>query len=243
MKGFKITIPPYMPDYNPVENFFNTVKSKFCSRDQKQSLPEMAAFVIKKSREIPKVKFVNYFLYSVYNMLADLLQFHEPEKYGAPKDKVYAPPPLPEDSKDEYRITKGRYISTRKDPNQSSQAVQLPKPEVEAGQTKVKLINRPQKPRKFDSDSEWEGFDEHHKEKKLEFFGTLRGSLRILGTRQRRKRKPGDNTFLPWNLRSGGRNLKRKAKDLDWLGKPRFKIRKKRTREKKPRFRRTNEEI
>jgi transposase len=32
MKGYKITIPPYTPDYNPIEIFFNTVKAKFCSK-------------------------------------------------------------------------------------------------------------------------------------------------------------------------------------------------------------------
>jgi len=75
MKGYKITIPPYAPDYNPIEIFFNTVKAKFCSKQIRTSLPKMVEFVIEKIKEIPKEKFVNYFLKSFYSMAADLLQF------------------------------------------------------------------------------------------------------------------------------------------------------------------------
>lgn len=32
MKGYKISIPPYSPEYNPIEIFFRTVKARFCSQ-------------------------------------------------------------------------------------------------------------------------------------------------------------------------------------------------------------------
>jgi len=73
MKGYKITIPPYTPDYNPVERFFNTVKAKFCSHYKRISLPKMTAFVIEKIDEITPEKFVNYFLGTFYSMTADLI--------------------------------------------------------------------------------------------------------------------------------------------------------------------------
>ena len=58
----------------------------------------MASFIIEKYKEIPKLKFINYFLCSFYSMAVDLMKFNEPEKYGAPDDKIYDPPPLPEDA-------------------------------------------------------------------------------------------------------------------------------------------------
>ncbi len=73
MKGYKITIPPYTPDYNPIEIFFNTVKAKFCSKEKRISLPKMTEFVIRKIDKIPQEKFINYFLKTFYSMAADLL--------------------------------------------------------------------------------------------------------------------------------------------------------------------------
>ena len=54
----------------------------------------MSAFILEKLEEIPKKKFVNYFLGTFYSMTSDLIKSQEPEKYGAPEDKVYEPPIL-----------------------------------------------------------------------------------------------------------------------------------------------------
>ena len=93
----------------------------------------MASFIIEKCEKIPKHKFINYFLASFYSMAVDLLKFNEPEKYGAPEDKIYTPPPLPENKeKSKYPIFEGRYIVT--DPNFRKLRNHVwPKPEVEAG--------------------------------------------------------------------------------------------------------------
>ena len=44
----------YMPEYNPIERFFNTVKAKFCDEEKITSLAGMADFIIEKCLEIPK---------------------------------------------------------------------------------------------------------------------------------------------------------------------------------------------
>lgn len=97
LKGIKFTIPPYSPEYNPIERFFNTVDSKFYSEKRIKSLPGLTKFMKENLDKIPEEKYFNYFLCSFYDMIADLIQFQEPEKYGAPKDKIYEPPTLPEE--------------------------------------------------------------------------------------------------------------------------------------------------
>ena len=57
----------------------------------------MTAFIIEKCEEIPKWKFINYFLCSFYSMTIDLMRFKEPNKYCAPEDKIFVPPDLPVD--------------------------------------------------------------------------------------------------------------------------------------------------
>ena len=52
----------------------------------------MTAFILEKIEDIPKEKFVNYFLGTFYSMTADLIRSEEPDKYGAPEDKLYEPP-------------------------------------------------------------------------------------------------------------------------------------------------------
>ena len=43
-------------------------------------------------------------------MLEDLIKFKESEKYGAVKDKIYDPPPLPLEDDNKYEYYEGRYI-------------------------------------------------------------------------------------------------------------------------------------
>ena len=105
----------YTPDYNPIERFFNTVKAKFCSKQKITSFPKMTAFILEKIEDIPKEKFVNYFLGTFYSMTADLIRSEEPDKYGAPEDKLYEAPLREEEDVSRYNIFKGRYIVKDKD--------------------------------------------------------------------------------------------------------------------------------
>lgn len=70
----------------------------------------MAGFINKKIEEIPKETFVNYFKWSMKDILQDLIQYKQPDKYGAIKDKIYAPPPVKQDKDDDYEYYQGRYI-------------------------------------------------------------------------------------------------------------------------------------
>ena len=98
-----------------------------------KDIPHMVAYINKNIEEIPKERFVTYFRWSMIDMLKNLIQFNESEKYGAVDDKVYVPPPLELEDKHPYEYYDGRYIIKDKKHWHEIEKLTQIKPEIQKG--------------------------------------------------------------------------------------------------------------
>ena len=46
MDGYKITIPPYTPEFNPIERFFRSLKSRVPEGIKHKSLNELMFYLV-----------------------------------------------------------------------------------------------------------------------------------------------------------------------------------------------------
>jgi len=61
INSFKLTIPPYTPEFNPVEHLFSKLKLIASDGAERSDLLELTGYIVENLNKIPKNTFISYF--------------------------------------------------------------------------------------------------------------------------------------------------------------------------------------